>query len=148
MKKYLIKKAVFADVHDIKKIMHAAYSTYEQVLDGIMLPPMIADYEEEIRNYPTWVLDLNGQLIGALTMYFDENDAHLSNVAVDPRYKGQGYGKVLINFAENIAREKGYLHLSLVTHVKLSKNIDFYNKLGYKEIDRIDDKVYFEKVLM
>jgi len=92
-------------------------------------------------------LDYNGHLIGALTMYFDKDNAHLSNVAVDPMYKGQGFGKILIHFAENVARDKGYHHLSLVTHVKLLKNIEFYNKLGYKEIDRADEKVYFRKVL-
>jgi len=148
VKKYLVKKAVTDDAREIKEIMNAAYSIYDKILDGIILPPMTIDYEDEIRNYPTWVLIYNGHKIGALTMYFDENDVHLSNIAVDPIYMGQGFGKILINFAENIAREKGYHHLSLVTHTKLLKNIEFYNKLGYKEIDRVEDKVYFEKVLV
>ncbi|GAA0180504.1 hypothetical protein SH2C18_31850 [Clostridium sediminicola] len=147
MNKFKIRVANLEDANELEQLMQAAYSIYDEILDGIVLPPMHADYNEEIADYPTWVMEYENHLAGGLIMYFDEKDACLSNIAVHPKYKGQGLGKILISFAETIAREKGYNSLSLATHIKLLNNIKYYKKLGFEEIDRDENKVYFTKIL-
>lgn len=140
-----IREARLEDAKEFERVMLSAYSAYDKVLDGIILPPMNTDYKKEISDYPSWVLECDGIIIGGLTMYFDKEHAHLSNVAVDPRFKKKGYGRQLIEFAEKQGKERGYKTLDLVTHVKLQDNIAYYKQSGYEEINRDDSRVFFCK---
>ena len=50
-------------------------------------------------------------------------------MAVSPVLQGKGIGRVLMVFAENIARDRGYRRLTM--HARKTA-IGFYEKLGYK----------------
>jgi ribosomal protein S18 acetylase RimI-like enzyme len=146
-KKYIIRKAEISDAKELETLMKSAYSIYTELLKGEVLPPMEADYMDEIMNYPTWIMEYEECMAGGLIMYFDDENASLSNIAVSPIFKGMGFGRALIEFAENTARERGYESLSLATHIKLLDNIAYYSKLGYEEMERDNNKVYFSKIL-
>lgn len=107
-----IRTALPDDSARLKVCMESAYITYQQRLDGIRLPPMDADYSSEIENYPTWVVESDGDILGGLIMEFDEERALIANIAVDPRFQGQGIGGELMKFAEAKAREKTILNCS------------------------------------
>jgi GNAT superfamily N-acetyltransferase len=53
----------------------------------------------------------------------------LRQMAVSPVLQGKGIGRVLMVFAENIARDRGYRRLTM--HARKTA-IGFYEKLGYK----------------
>lgn len=53
----------------------------------------------------------------------------LRQMAVTSGLQGKGIGRVLMSFAENIARDRGYRHL--VMHARKTA-AGFYEKLGYK----------------
>jgi ribosomal protein S18 acetylase RimI-like enzyme len=53
----------------------------------------------------------------------------LRQMAVVSGLQGKGIGKVLLQFAENIARDRGYKRI--VMHARKTA-IGFYEKLGYK----------------
>ena len=55
--------------------MESAYATYRERMGGVRLPPMDADYSSEIANYPTWVAEANGEILGGLIMSFGREDA-------------------------------------------------------------------------
>lgn len=44
-------------------------------MGGIRLPLVDADYLTEIKNYPTWVVDTEGVIMGGLIMQFEEGGA-------------------------------------------------------------------------
>jgi GNAT superfamily N-acetyltransferase len=52
-------------------------------------------------------------------------------MAIDPAYQGRGFGKLLIDRAENIARSRGYQ--KIVLHARETA-IEFYLKVGYQKI--------------
>ncbi len=145
--KIKIRKANSTDAEGLKKIMLEAYVVYRELLDGEKIPPMEADYQLEIRDYPTWVLEYEEEIIGGLIMSFDQKNAHLMNVAISPKHKGKGFGARLIQYAERLSKGTDCKTISLVTHIKFDANIRYYNKMGYTEIDRDKNKVYFEKHL-
>ena len=116
--------------------MRAAYSTYADRFAGSRLPPMDADYAAEIRDYPVWVVDLQGTIIGGLIMSFEGECATLANVAVHPGFHGQGVGGCLMRFAEATARQRGCARIRLATHVLLTENLALYRHLGWSETDR------------
>ncbi len=106
---------------------------------------MDLDYAKEIQDFPTWVATLDGSIVAGLTMMFEGEHASIANVAVDPRFQGQGLGKGLLNFAENEARTRGYEQLRLATHVALEENLALYRHLGWSELERDEVRVRMGK---
>ena len=57
----------------------------------------------------------------------------LRQMAVTDILQGKGIGRVLMQFAENIARDKGF---TLMTMHARSNAVGFYEKLGYKRLTK------------
>ncbi|GAC1395957.1 MAG: GNAT family N-acetyltransferase [Sediminibacterium sp.] len=53
----------------------------------------------------------------------------LRQMAVISGLQGKGIGRVIMSFAENIARDRGFRHL--IMHARKT-SVGFYEKLGYK----------------
>jgi N-acetylglutamate synthase-like GNAT family acetyltransferase len=142
-----IREATTADSEGLKNCMASAYATYQERMGGKRLPPMDIDYLSEIQNYPTWVAESNGSILGGLIMVFEENEASIANIAVNPKSQGEGIGSALMNFAESKAREKHFSELHLATHVLLNENISLYKHLGWEVTERDENRVYMKKVI-
>ncbi|NNG00750.1 MAG: GNAT family N-acetyltransferase [Desulfobacteraceae bacterium] len=140
-----IRKAVIDDSIGLQNCMETAYSFYMSRMGGKRLPPMDVDYSLEIKEFPCWVAEHEGKIIGGLIMMIDDEHASIANVAVLPDIQGQGLGGGLMRFAESIAHKKNFSELRLATHVLLTENISWYLQLGWIEIDRDDVRVYFKK---
>jgi GNAT superfamily N-acetyltransferase len=106
--------------------MVSAYAIFEERLGSVRLPPMNLDYAAEINSYPTWVAVVGRNVVGGLTMVFDDESASIANIAVDPAEQGQGLGGGLIKFAESEAKRRGFSALRLATHVMLTENLSLY----------------------
>ena len=144
-KQWNIRKAVQEDSKGLQNCMISAYAFYEERMGEKRLPPMDVDYSIEIRNYPTWVAELNGNIVGGLIMMFEKDYASIANIAVHPKVQGQGLGSTIMRFAELRAKEKNYSELRLTTHVLLTENVSLYLHLGWTEIDRDDVRIYMKK---
>ena len=142
-----IRNANLNDAEDLERCMHRAYSIYEERMGNQALPPLEIDYANEIENYPTWVAESNGKIVGGLTMFFNDGLATLSNIAVDSDFQGHGLGRSLMTFAENEARNRGFAKLNLATHTLLTENLAIYKHLGWKETNQEDMRIFFEKEL-
>ena len=74
-----------------------------------------------------------------------------SRVAVDPKHRGKGVGKALLQFAEAEARRRGYSDIHLYTNVVMTENQLLYSRIGYAEYARREEdgfsRVYMRKVL-
>lgn len=140
-----IREATPGDSDGLRQCMEAAYATYQARLGGARLPPMDADYSSEIKNYPTWVVVSEGNILGGLIMVFDNEHASLANIAVNPQFQGQGIGGGLIGFAVSKAKEKHFVELRLATHVLLEENIRLYLHFGWEETSREGNKVFMKK---
>jgi ribosomal protein S18 acetylase RimI-like enzyme len=60
----------------------------------------------------------------------------LDNVAVVPEKQHQGFGRLLIGFAEELARQHEYKEIQLYTNELMHENLALYSKLGYQEFSR------------
>lgn len=146
-KTWQIREAKPADSAGLKSCMESSYATYLDRMDGERLPPMDVDYLFEITNYPTWVVTSEENIVGGLIMTFENNEASISNIAVDTKFQGQGIGGALMRFAELKAREKNFSELQLATHILLSENIALYKHLGWVETGRDNTRVFFKKII-
>ena len=142
-----IREAIPEDADGLKNCMESAYTPYQERMGGVRLPPMDVDYSSEIKNYPTWVVESEGKILGGLIMAFEDEQASIANIAVDPKFQGQGIGGDLMDFAESRARENSFSELRLATHVLIEENISLYRHLGWEETGRDETRVFMKKKL-
>lgn len=80
------------------------------------------------------------------------DEMHLENVAVAPKYHGQGIGQLLITHVEDAARNAGLGRVVLYTNAAMTENLALYPRLGYHQTHRnIEDgfdRVYFKKLIV
>lgn len=134
----------------LRRLVAASYGHYVARL-GKPPGPMLDDYAQRIADGQAWVVEADGALAGLIVLE-DAGDALLlDNVAVSPAVQGQGYGRVLIGFAEAQARRRGCTELRLYTHVLMTENIALYGRIGFRETGRVSekgfDRVYMAKAL-
>ena len=140
-----IREATPEDSDSLKNCMVSAYAIYQERMGGVRLPPMDVDYSSEIKNHPTWVIESEGIILGGLIMVIENDQASIANIAVNPKFQGQGIGGELMRFAESKARERNFSELRLATHVLLDKNISLYRHLGWEETGRDETRVFMKK---
>lgn len=134
-------------------MVDSAYSKYIHRI-GQPPAPMMEDYYSVVQTSPVFVLKENNQTsIGAI-MFSCDNGAKamkIKNLVVSPAAQGRGYGRILMNYAENFAISQKMVALELYTNVKMYENIQLYAKLGFSEEGRRTEdgfeRVYFYKDL-
>ncbi|MDE1869234.1 MAG: GNAT family N-acetyltransferase [Candidatus Micrarchaeota archaeon] len=60
-----------------------------------------------------------------------ENSLEILNIGVDPDMQRSGYGRRMMEFAEDIARQAGREKTTLVTNTKNIHAVAFYRDIGY-----------------
>lgn len=148
-----IVKATINDVPSIKSMIDAAYTKYIERM-GKTPAPMLANYYEIINTHDVYLLkDTQKHTAGALAFKQDasSNIAKIDNIVVDPSAQGRGFGRILMQYVEDVARSRGCVALELYTNVKMVENLRMYVKMGFEEIGRkVEDgfeRVYFRKML-
>ena len=145
-----IQRARPEDAPFLKKIAQQAYRPYIRRI-GRKPAPMLADFPRQIEEGVVWTLSEIADIIGYIVLRDGLSSLHIENVAVDPECHGRGYGRALIEFAEEEAARRGHRHLDLYTNAKMRENIALYEALGWIEVGRrMQDgfeRVFFEKPL-
>lgn len=152
-----ISKATPEDAPAITAMVNAAYSKYIERI-GKPPAPMTTDYNDIILTHDVYMLRAGGDAVGSIVLHEVPSGSDpgskvmkINNVVVDPSCQGRGYGRVLMQHAETLAKEKGLPAVELFTNVKMFENIGLYAKLGYTETGRRSedgyDRVYFRKDL-
>jgi GNAT superfamily N-acetyltransferase len=143
-----IDVATQADVRHIRAMVVAAYSKYIERI-GKEPAPMNADYEALVDEGKVFVLREEGNLLGCVLIARDGDAVSVDNLCVAPAMQGKGYGRILMEYAEEMARSQNLDAVILYTNEKMHENVALYSKLGFAEVDRKADdgyaRVYFRK---
>lgn len=68
---------------------------------------------------------------GGMWIVIDE--AHITNIAVHPEYRGRGFGSEILNDLIETAKNNGILSMTLEVRTSNYKAIALYDKFGFKE---------------
>jgi ribosomal protein S18 acetylase RimI-like enzyme len=143
---WTIRVATAGDADRIAAIARAAYARYVPRI-GREPAPMTADFPSEIAAGHVVVIEGEGAVQGYLVAWAEADAYFLDNIAVDPAYEGQGYGRALIDHAATEARHRRLPALRLYTNAAMTENIAMYARLGFVETHRATEKgfhrVYF-----
>lgn len=90
-------------------------------------------YEEELtkNQYAQYfVATLDEKIIGFCGSWMVIDEAQITNIAIDPDYRGKGYGQGLFQYVINYAVAHGIRHLSLEVRVSNLTAQRMYKKFG------------------
>ena len=118
------------------KILDHGSREYKQMVDlryHLLRKPLGLSFtEEDIQNEKNYIhigcFD-DGRMEGCCMLVpLDKSTVQLRQMAVTSGLQGKGIGRVLMQFAENISRDRGYK--KLIMHARKTA-AGFYEKLGY-----------------
>jgi glucosamine-phosphate N-acetyltransferase len=122
---------------EIRKLNENDYEQYYNLIN--MFRPTtftIDDYLKTLKlikehNSDIWVIDLNGVLVGTATILYEykfihniSKIAHIEDVCINTNYRGKGYGKKLLNYLINEAKNNNCYKVTLYCNDELE---EFYN---------------------
>lgn len=58
-------------------------------------------------------------------------------VAADPQQQGSGLGRMIMEAAESWLEKRGIWKMNLLVHARNAKALDFYERLGYKDMSTV-----------
>jgi ribosomal protein S18 acetylase RimI-like enzyme len=131
----IFRSATAEDAVAVSRLVHAAYHHYVDRIGGPP-GPLTEDYTDVIAQRDVTVAEIDGSLIGVVVTGETPDGFAIENVAVHPDRQGQGLGRALIDHAEAAARRSGYDSVYLYTHEKMTENLAWYERMGYREYDR------------
>lgn len=145
---YEVRPARISDASRLAQIARAAYAPYVPLI-GREPPPMLQDFPADIAAGRCWVA--GDPPVGYVVAYPREHDWMLENVAVAPEAQGSGLGRILVRYAEVMAKAAGARAVVLYTNTKMARNREIYPSLGYAETGVFKEsgleRVYFRKEL-
>lgn len=120
---YMIRKMTVQDLEQLMIIEQESFS----------LPWSRQSYEAELQNsYADYlVCDWEGEVAGYIGMWTVMEEAHLTNVAVAPGYRGRGIARTLMRTQERLARSKGASMMLLEVRPSNQAALQLYSGLGY-----------------
>ena len=145
-----IRPAVTDDLEAITDCARQAYQRYVSRI-GREPAPMVADFAAQIDQGWVYVATECAEIAGYVVFYPRGDHLHLENVAILPDRQGQGHGAGLIDFVEKTARKGGYAAVELYTNEKMTENLSYYPRRGYRELGRGSEdgfnRVFYRKEL-
>ncbi|MDJ0388926.1 GNAT family N-acetyltransferase [Roseomonas sp. E05] len=135
----MIRPARLEEAPALAALVERAYAHYVPAI-GRRPAPMDDDYAARIAAGEAWVLEEDGGIAGLLVLEARPDHLWLDNIAVDPGRQHAGAGRRLMRFAAGEALRRGLPGLRLLTNEMMTRNLDFYRRLGFTEIERREEK--------
>ena len=83
------------------------------------------------------------KIVGGALLFLKDNELNIGRIFVDPEYFRKGYGIFMMQqIEESFAEVKVFTLDTPIWNVRTNA---FYKKLGYEEVNRDGDFVYYEK---
>lgn len=148
----MIRKGRRYDLPEIKNLTEACALALQEndIFQWNESYPSLEKLQEDIEKEELFLLEENEEIQGIiLTPEMDEEyipvewlspnqgNLYVHRLATRPAGWGTGKGKILMDFAENFALEKGYHSVRLDTFSQNRRNQKFYESRGYQRLGNI-----------
>ncbi|MBT2681689.1 ribosomal protein S18-alanine N-acetyltransferase [Bacillus sp. ISL-35] len=79
------------------------------------------------------VVEVDQKVVGYCGVWIIVDEAHITNIAVLPEYRGMKLGEALMAKVMELAREMGALRMTLEVRVSNDRAQNLYRKFGFEE---------------
>ncbi len=124
--KLKIRKMKVEDLERVLEIERASFS------NPWSRNAFLYEIESDV-SYP-WVIELEGKIVGYSIHWLIFDEAHLSNIAVDPSLRRRGIGRFILEKVIESVKKKGARFLTLEVRVSNTGAISLYTKMNFKVV--------------
>jgi ribosomal-protein-alanine N-acetyltransferase len=124
MNKGIVRPAHIDDLKAILEIESVSFAT----------PWSLEAFKVELKDneYARYLcLELDGQVIGYMGLWFILDEGHITNIAINPNHQGQHWGEFLMRSVMEIMVEQGMERMTLEVRVSNSPAQSLYQRLGF-----------------
>lgn len=79
-----------------------------------------------------YCLEIEGKVVGYMGLWIIMGEAHITNIAIWPGYRGQGWGEYLLKGVMQQMYTAGIFRITLEVRVSNTSAQNLYRKLGFK----------------
>ncbi|WP_295819473.1 GNAT family N-acetyltransferase [uncultured Microbacterium sp.] len=143
-----------SDAGEVLTVQRAAFVTEALIYGDPDMAPLTQTLEEvefELRENLGCVALSGSRLVGVVRAVADRDILLVGRIAIAPDQQGEGIGSRLLEAVEHRGIERGCHRAELFTGSLSTQNIALYERLGYRESERIDQgdgtaQVFLQKV--
>ena len=136
-----IRKWTEADLGQIQGLLRQMEETIGNgpILDEDTLLRHFKAMEENTDVYENYVVTDNGSVVGYMSLLFyrslfhAEGTAQINELVVDGEHRNKGYGKALLQFGIQRAKDRGMDEIEIGVEKENVKALDFYKRNGIEE---------------
>lgn len=99
-------------------------------ITGVMVLYSGTDAIEMDANLVTWLRTKTGEPI-VIPPEARKDEFYIDTVCVNPEFRGQGIGSILLKHAEEVARQEGFSKAALNVELEKEAAIRLYERIGY-----------------
>ena len=148
-----IELAEINDINDIMKMIHDCANDLigKNIFQWNEKYPSRDIFLSDIQKKNLFILKNNSVIIGCIALSNekdieytdvkwltkDHKNLYLHRLAVDPKFQKKGIGKLLMDFAEDYARNNKFISVRLDTFSKNKRNNRFYKSRKYIQLDDV-----------
>jgi ribosomal protein S18 acetylase RimI-like enzyme len=107
---------------------------------GLIVPQNdpLKDVQRKLKVNPEWFLvgELAGEIIATCMAGYDGHRGWIYYLMVDPDLQGRGYGRQIMQRAEELLKEAGCPKINLQIRTSNKKALSFYKSIGY-DLDEV-----------
>ncbi len=123
----IVRPATLFDLSEIMRIERQSFR--EQYPRGLFMMFLDANRETFL------VAEYSGQVVGYVMAYIrPDMEGHIMSIAVDPLYRGNGIGRLLMEAVIDRLIKRGARYIGLEVRVSNKGAIKLYEKLGFKKM--------------
>ncbi len=128
MEKFRIEEMSLYHLDDVLKVEELAYGEHHWTRDSF-----VNEIKNKISSY-NCVVDSNNNLAGYMGFWKIIDEAHVTNLAVHPDYRGKGVAKILLLNALSECYSEKIKYMTLEVRVSNISAIKLYEKFGFKSL--------------
>lgn len=93
----------------------------------------LKDIERKKRVNPEWLIvgELKGRIVASSMIGYNGHRAEVNYLGVHPDHQGKGFGKLLMDHAEELLRTVGCPKINVMIRTTNAQVLAFYERLGY-----------------
>jgi GNAT superfamily N-acetyltransferase len=130
-----IRRALPDDAASIASVLHRSFVEYESSYTPEAFAATVCTPEQiraRMSEGPVWIALQAGIITGTVAAVSKGEALYIRGMAVDPRVRGSGTGRALLNCVEEFAVQGGFKALRLSTTPFLSSAIRLYERCCFR----------------
>lgn len=93
---------------------------------------LLEEFANSLAHYT--VIKYLGDIVGYAGMWFVCDEAHITNIAIDPKFQKRGFSKQLLSFMIEEAKDKGMVKMTLEVRRSNHSAIGLYKQFHFKNL--------------